>query len=500
MLECILLGMRYILAIDQGTTSTRAIVFDQKGRAVAMDQREHDQILPAPGWVEHDALQILARTESVVVGALSEAGIRSDALAAVGITNQRETTVVWDHKTGKPIANALVWQDTRTDNLCTQYCERIGQDALREKTGLPISTYFSALKIRWLLEHVPGAKAAAARGDLLWGTMDSWLMWHLTGAHVTDVTNASRTLLMDLRTLTWHDELLNLFDLPRQMFPRIVSSSEFIAPGRGILKNVPFSAILGDQQAALFGHLCFYPGNVKCTYGTGGFLLMNSGVSPCSSSHGLLTTVAYRLGQQPAHYALEGSVAIAGAAVQWLRDNLGIIAHSCDIEPLAASVPDNGGVYFVPAFNGLFAPHWQPNARGVISGLTRFSNKGHLARAALEATAYQTNDILNAMQLDTGLPMQSLRVDGGMVQNKLLLQFQADISNVNIIRPGTVETTALGAAFAAGLAVEYWKSLEDLPKVSADDTLFEPKMVDTERSSLLNRWRAALLRAVTAPS
>ncbi|MGC4069725.1 MAG: glycerol kinase GlpK [Polyangiaceae bacterium] len=488
--------MRYVLAIDQGTTSTRAVLFDENARVVATDQREHEQLFPRPGWVEHDALQILARAESVVVGAMSSAGITNGQLAAFGITNQRETTVLWDRHSGKPVAPAVVWQDTRTKEACSDLVSRVGLNGLRDKTGLPISTYFSASKLRHLLDTVPGARSAAEHGDLLFGTIDSWLAWNLCGAHVTDVTNASRTQLMNLKTLEWDLDLLDLFQVPKAVLPRIVPSIGVIAPGKGLLEGVPLSALLGDQQAALFGQGCTEPGMVKCTYGTGGFLLLNSGSSPKTSSSGLLTTVAYQLENGETTYALEGSVSIAGAAVQWLRDGLGLLSSSDEVETLARSVQDNGGAYFVPAFNGLYAPYWREDARGVLCGLTRYVNRGHLARATLEATAYQTEDVLEAMRRDADLPISMLRVDGGMVRNRLLMQFQADISRLVVQAPEMIETTALGVALAAGMATGYFERSASPSTLYENLAVYRPELDDTERAKLLQRWHAAVERAL----
>jgi glycerol kinase len=489
------LVMRYVLAIDQGTTSTRAVLFDENARVVATDQREHEQIFPRPGWVEHDPLQILARTESVVVGAMSAAGITKSQLAAFGITNQRETTVLWDRRTGKPVARAIVWQDTRTAEACADLVSRVGLNGLRDKTGLPISTYFSASKLRHLLDQVPGARGAAERGELLFGTMDSWLAWNLCGVHVTDATNASRTQLMNLKTLEWDPDLLDLFQIPRSILPRIVPSIGIVGPGSGLLGGVPLSALLGDQQAALFGQGCTEPGMVKCTYGTGGFLLLNSGMSPKPSSSGLLTTVAYQRENGETTYALEGSVSIAGAAVQWLRDGLGIISSSAEVEHLARTVDDNGGAYFVPAFNGLYAPYWREDARGVLCGLTRYVNRGHLARATLEAVAFQTEDVLEAMRRDSGLPLSMLRVDGGMVRNRLLMQFQANLSRLSVQVPEITETTALGAALAAGMATGYFDPLVRPNSLHENLVVYRPELETSERNRLLSRWHAAVERA-----
>jgi glycerol kinase len=483
---------RYVGAIDQGTTSTRFIVFDRAGRIVAMAQREHRQIFPQPGWVEHDPDEILLNTRAVIEEALRGASLTAGDLAAVGITNQRETTVLWDRRTGRPVHNALVWQDTRGDPLVAAFAREGGQDRFRDRTGLPLASYFSALKLRWLLDHVPGARD----GDLAFGTIDAWLMWHLTGLHVTDVTNASRTQLMNLSTLDWDDTLLDAFGVPRSVLPRIVPSSSVYGLASGELEGVPVAGILGDQQAALLGQACLEPGEAKNTYGTGCFLLMHTGCVPVPSRHGLLTTVAAKLGDSPATYALEGSVAIAGALVQWLRDNLGIIKSSAEVETLANSVPDNGDVYFVPAFSGLYAPHWRADARGIIAGLTRFASAGHIARAALEAVAYQTMDVVRAMERDSGIAMRSLRVDGGMVVNQTLMRFQADMLNVPVVRPRVLETTALGAAYAAGLAVGYWKGLDDLRANWEVAEMWTPTMDADRREVLTKSWSKAVERSM----
>jgi glycerol kinase len=482
---------RYVGAIDQGTTSSRFIVFDRAGHTVAMAQREHRQIFPQPGWVEHDPGEILTNTRAVIDEALRGASLTTADLAAVGITNQRETTVLWDRRSGRPVRNALVWQDTRVEPMVAELSRDGGQDRFRERTGLPLASYFSALKLRWLLDNVPGARD----GDLAFGTIDAWLMWHLTGLHVTDVTNASRTQLMNLATLEWDDTLLSAFGVPRSVLPRIVASSSVYGMGNGVLEGVPVAGILGDQQAALMGQACFEPGEAKNTYGTGCFLLMHTGVSPMPSKHGLLTTVAAKLGDAPATYALEGSVAMAGAIVQWLRDNLGIIKASSDVEALAASVPDNGDVYFVPAFSGLYAPHWRADARGIIAGLTRFATAGHIARAALEAVAYQTLEVVGAMQQDSGIPMRSLRVDGGMVVNQMLMRFQADMLNLPVMRPRVLETTALGAAYAAGLAVGYWNGLDDLRANWEVAETWVPAMDADLRAALAGKWAKAVERS-----
>jgi glycerol kinase len=481
---------RYVGAIDQGTTSTRFMVFDRSGNTVAMAQREHRQIFPQPGWVEHDPEEILASVHVVIEQAFREASLTASDLVAVGITNQRETTLVWDRRTGRPVHNALVWQDTRVDPMVAEFARDGGQDRFRDRTGLPLASYFSSLKLRWLLDHVDGAD------DLAFGTIDAWLMWHLTGLHVTDVTNASRTQLMNLSTLDWDSTLLTAFGIPRSVLPRIVASSAIYGEARGLLAGVPIAGILGDQQAALMGQACFEPGEAKNTYGTGCFLLMHTGTTPTPSKHGLLTTVAAKLGDAPTTYALEGSVAIAGALVQWLRDNLGIIRSSSEVEALAASVPDNGDVYFVPAFSGLYAPHWRADARGIIAGLTRFASAGHIARAALEAVAYQTMEVVRAMEHDSGIPMRSLRVDGGMIVNQLLMRFQADMLNVPVVRPKVQETTALGAAYAAGLAVGYWKSLDDLRANWNMAETWAPSMDADRRRTLSQSWSKAVERSM----
>jgi glycerol kinase len=488
-------------AIDQGTTSSRFIVFDRQGEIIALAQREHTQIYPQPGWVEHDPLEIWRNTEAVIGAALDKAGLTAADLACVGITNQRETTLIWDRSTGRPLANALVWQDTRVNDLVAELARDGGQDRLRAATGLPLASYFSGLKLRWLLDHVEGARSRAAAGELLFGNIDAWLLWQLTGGpagglHLTDATNASRTQLMRLDTLAWDDDILALFDVPRAVLPAIRSSSEVYGEARiPVLAGVPVAGILGDQQAALFGQACFRPGEAKNTYGTGCFMLMNTGAEPVPSRHGLVTTVASQLGNGEVAYALEGSIAITGALVQWLRDNLGIIDSSADIERLAAGVADNGDVYFVPALSGLYAPYWQENARGVIAGLTRFAHKGHIARAALEATAYQTRDVIEAMEKDAGITIAELRVDGGMVANELLMQFQADILGAPVVRPRVSETTALGAAYAAGLATGYWRSRDDLVANWHIDRRWQPHMGPSQRDALFARWRKAVTRS-----
>jgi len=485
---------RYIAAIDQGTTSTRCILFDHGGNIVGLDQQEHRQLYPRPGWVEHDALEIWARVQEVIRGGLERAGAKVTELAAVGVTNQRETTVIWERATGRPIYNAVVWQDTRTDSICSELAGAGGQDRFRERTGLPLATYFSGPKIKWILDHVAGARARAKKGELLFGNIDTWVIWNLTGAHVTDVTNASRTLLMNLVTLDWDEEILELLDIPRGILPEIRSSAEVYAAARGALSGVPVAGDLGDQQAALFGQACYRAGEAKNTYGTGCFMLLNTGEKPVPSRSGLLTTLGYKIGGQKAVYALEGSIAITGALVQWLRDNLGLIHRSSDIEALAGTVEDNGGIYFVPAFSGLFAPYWRSDARGVIVGMTRFVNKGHFARAALEATAFQTREVLDAMEADSGVKLTALKVDGGMVFNEMLMQFQADLLNVPVIRPKVAETTALGAAYVAGLAIGFWKDLDELRANWGFDKEWQPDMDQSRRAALYARWKKAVTR------
>jgi len=491
----------YIGAIDQGTTSTRFMVFDKAARIVAVAQKEHEQIYPRPGWVEHDAREVMRRTEEVIAEALEQRGLRSSDLAAIGITNQRETTVVWDRRSGEPIANAIVWQDTRVAEDVGQFAKNGGQDRFRAQTGLPLSTYFSSLKLRWLLNNVPGAKEKAAAGELLFGNIDTFLVWNLTGGprggvHVTDVTNASRTQLLNLKTLDWDEKLLEAFEIPRAMLPQVRSSSEVYGEATlPAIAGVAIAGILGDQQAALVGQACFKPGEVKNTYGTGCFLLMNTGERAVPSNFGLLTTVAYKMGAAPACYALEGGVAISGALVQWVRDNLGMIEKSSDIETLARTVKDNGGVYFVPAFSGLYAPYWKENSRGVIAGLTRYVNKGHLARAVLEATAFQTREVVEAMEKDSQISLSSLRVDGGMVVNELLMQFQADILNREVVRPVIQETTALGAAYAAGLAVNFFSGMEELQANWAVDRTWSPHFMEAEREDLYKQWKKAVTRS-----
>ncbi len=490
----------YLGALDQGTTSTRFLLLDRAGHILASAQQEHRQFYPQPGWVEHDPMEILARTRGVIDEAFARSGLSTSQVSAIGITNQRETTVVWNRHSGAPVMNAIVWQDTRTAEAVARYTADGGQDRLRALTGLPLSTYFSALKLQWILDHVSGARDAAERGDLLFGTMDSFLVWHLTGGaaaglHLTDVTNASRTQLMNLHTLDWDADLLALFRIPRAMLPVVRSSSEVYGTlTETALRGLPIAGILGDQQAALVGQNCFHPGETKNTYGTGCFLLMNTGPAR-ASHHGMLTTLAYRFGSAPACYALEGSIAIAGALVQWLRDNLGLLTRSDQIEELARSVTDNGGVYIVPAFSGLYAPYWQDAARGLIAGLTRYSTKAHLARAVLEATAFQTRDVLRAMEQDSGVALTALRTDGGMVGNELLMQFQADILDRQVLRPAMRETTALGAAYAAGLATGFYRSLDELAANWRIDKSWTPQMPVDERERLCRGWEKAVARS-----
>ncbi len=492
----------YIGAVDQGTTSTRFIIFDRGGKIVGLDQKGHRQIFPKPGWVEHDPLEIWRNTGDVIRGALSKSGISGADLAAVGITNQRETTVVWEKDTGRPCTNAIVWQCTRTVEICRELTRDGGQDRFREKTGLPISTYFSGPKIKWILDNIPGVRGDARRGKVLFGTMESWIIWWLTGGpdggvHVTDVTNASRTMLMDLNTLEWDDDILNILDIPRHMLPAIVPSID--GNSRGVTSvdgplgaRVPVCGALGDQQAALVGQACFEKGEAKNTYGTGCFLLLNTGTTPVPSSQGLITTLAYQINDDKPVYCLEGSIAIAGALVQWLRDNLGLISSSSEIEALAGTVEDNGGVYFVPAFSGLFAPYWRSDARGVIAGLTQYANKGHIARAVLEANAYQTKDIVEAMNRDSGVELSELKVDGGMVHNEILMQFVADMLDVPVIRPVVSETTALGAAYAAGLAVGFWSNLGELKQNWSEEKRWLPVMAQKDREEKYLGWYKAV--------
>lgn len=495
---------KYIGAVDQGTTSSRFIIFDHDGNIAGLDQKEHEQIFPKPGWVEHNPTEIWNSTQDVIQGALNKTGLSGSDLAAIGITNQRETTVVWDKNTGKPYYNAIVWQCTRTDDICKKLIGEQGQNRFRDKTGLPIATYFSGPKIRWILENIPEARAAADKGDALFGTMETWVIWHLTGgpdrgAHVTDVTNASRTLLMDLDSLEWDEEILKILGIPRQILPRIVPSSDPDTWGETLESGplnakIPVCGALGDQQAALVGQTCFDMGEAKNTYGTGCFLLLNTGSAPVASRHGLLTTLGYQFSNQKPVYCLEGSVAVTGSLVQWLRDNLCLISEASQVETLAKTVDDNGGAYFVPAFSGLFAPYWRSDARGIIAGLTRYVHKGHIARAVLEAVAYQTLDIVGAMNRDSGVELSKLKVDGGMVVNELLMQFQSDILNVPVIRPRVSETTALGAAYAAGLAVGFWSDTEELRQNWATDKTWTPCMGSEQREKQYRGWKKAVER------
>lgn len=485
---------KYIAAIDQGTTSSRCILFDHGGNIVSMAQKEHRQIYPRPGWVEHDPMEIWINIQEVIQVALEKGKCASKDIAALGVTNQRETTVVWERSSGRPVHNAIVWQDTRTDLICQELARDGGRDRLRWKTGLPLATYFSCPKIRWILDHLPEAQQKAEEGELLFGNMDTWVIWNLTGIHVTDVTNASRTLMMNLSSLDWDDEILKWLDIPKAMLPKICSSSEIYGMAKGVIQGVPVGGDLGDQQAALFGQTCFNPGEAKNTYGTGCFMLLNMGELPVPSTSGLLTTVAYKIGDQKAVYALEGSIAITGALVQWLRDNLGLVRSSAEVETLAGTVEDNGGIYFVPAFSGLFAPYWRSDARGVIVGLTRYVNKGHVARAVLEATAYQTLEVLDAMEKDSGVRLKALKVDGGMVFNDLLMQFQADLLNVPVIRPKVAETTALGAAYVAGLAVGFWKNFDELRLNWGRDKEWNSRMEAAQRERLYDGWKKAVTR------
>lgn len=491
----------FIGAIDQGTTSTRFMVFDHDGREVARHQLEHEQILPRAGWVEHNPIEIWERTRAVMDSAMTKANLGTTDLAAIGITNQRETTIVWDRRTGRPVHHAIVWQDTRTADLVARL-ERDGHgDLIRERTGLPPATYFSGGKLRWLLDEVAGLRARAQSGDLLFGTPDTWVLWNLTGGpvggvHATDVTNASRTMLMDLATLDWDDELLDLFGVPREMLPTIEASSDDVAfgtvrAGAGAMQ-VPITGVLGDQQAATVGQVCFSPGEAKNTYGTGNFLLLNTGLEPTRSEHGLLTTVAYQMRGERAAYALEGSIAVTGSAVQWLRDQLGIIKDASEVESLAASVEDTGGVTFVPAFSGLFAPYWRSDARGIIAGLSRFNTRAHIARATLEAICYQSRDVVEAMHADSGVALDVLKVDGGVTANALAMQLQADILGVPVSKPVVAETTALGAAYAAGLAVGFWSGTDDLRENWAQDRCWEPQWSQDRRESGYAAWKRAV--------
>ena len=491
----------YILSIDQGTTSTRSIIFDHAGSIVATGQMEHEQIFPKPGWVEHDPMEIWNNTREVIGQALSKANITRHNIKAVGITNQRETAVVWDKTTGLPVYNAIVWQDTRTQKIVDRLAEDGGVERFKKQVGLPLATYFSGTKVVWILENVEGARAKAEAGDLLFGTTDSWVTWNLTGGvdggvHVTDVTNASRTMFMDLETLAWDDDILAVFDVPKSMLPEIKSSSEVygMVSETSLLREVPISGILGDQQAATFGQAAFDAGESKNTYGTGNFLIFNTGEEIVHSKNGLLTTVGYKLGDQPTHYALEGAIAVTGSLIQWLRDNLGMINSAPEIEELATSVDDNGGVYIVPAFSGLFAPYWRADARGAIVGLTRYVNKGHIARAALEATAFQTREVLDAVNADSGVDLTELKVDGGMTANDALMQFQADILNVPVVRPVVAETTALGAAYAAGLAVGFWANLDELRQNWQEDARWTPNLDNDERERLMRNWKKAVTK------
>ncbi len=494
---------QYVIAIDQGTTSTRAIVFDHSGSIVSTGQLEHRQIFPQAGWVEHDPMEIWANTREVIGAALSKANLTRHDIAAVGITNQRETAVVWDKRTGEPVYNAIVWQDTRTQPIVDELAVDGGLDRFKEKVGLPLATYFSGTKIKWILDNVASARTRAEAGDLLFGNTDSWVLWNLTGGveggvHVTDVTNASRTMFMDLETLSWDREILDAFGVPASMMPAIRSSSEIYGRVHSsqLLREVPVAGILGDQQAATFGQAAFASGEAKNTYGTGCFLIFNTGEEIVHSKNGLLTTVGYKLGDEKPHYALEGSIAVTGSLIQWLRDNLGMISSAPEVEVLADSVPDNGGVYIVPAFSGLFAPYWRADARGAIVGLTRFANKGHIARAALEATAFQTREVLDAVNADSGVPLTELKVDGGMVANEALMQFQADILGVPVVRPRVVETTALGAAYAAGLAVGFWKDTDELSANWGEDKRWEPKLDVAERERQLRLWKKAVTKSM----
>jgi glycerol kinase len=487
----------YVAAIDQGTTSSRCIVFDAGGTVVSVAQREHRQIFPRPGWVEHDADEIWSNVEFVVREALAVESITADQLAAVGITNQRETTLVWERDTGKPVHHAIVWQDTRTDEQLRRFDAAFGEKNFKDRTGLPLAPYFAGSKLAWLLDNVDGLRERAATGEVLFGTMDSWLIWKLTGNHLTDVTNASRTLLMDLRTLDWDPEILAALDIPAAMLPAIRSSAEVYGTvAEGPLAGVPVAAALGDQQAALFGQTCFAPGEAKCTYGTGSFLLLNTGTEPVASQHGLITTVGYRIGDRPAVYALEGAIAVTGSLIQWLRDNLGLIRSAPEVEELARTVEDNGGCYLVPAFSGLFAPYWRSDARGVLVGLTAFVNRGHIARAALEATAWQTREVVDAMNNDSGTPLTTLKVDGGMTGNDLLMQFLADVLAVPVVRPTVAETTCLGAAYAAGLAVGFWRDTDELRANWAQDAQWSPAMDAAAVERDFAQWRKAVDRTL----
>lgn len=490
---------KYSAAIDQGTTSTRFMIFDHKGLVIGVVQKEHEQIYPKPGWVEHNPMEIWERTQEVIKSALKKSGVDPKDIAAVGVTNQRETTVVWEKATGKPVYNAIVWQDTRTDKICDELAKSGGQDRFRPKVGLPLATYFSGPKIKWILDNVGGVRAKAEKGEVLFGNIDTWVIWNLTGGpkggvHITDVSNASRTMLMNLATLDWDDEILKLMGVPKAMLPKVMPSSAVYGKAVGDLAGIPVAGDLGDQQAALFGQACYSTGEAKNTYGTGCFMLLNTGTKPVQSKNGLLTTLGYKVGDQPAVYCLEGSIAITGALVQWLRDNLKFFDVSSDIEALAKSVEDSGGIYFVPAFSGLFAPYWKSSARGALVGLTRYVTKAHIARAALEATAYQTREVLDAMNKDSGVKLTALKVDGGMVYNELLMQFQADILGVPVIRPVVAETTALGAAYAAGLAVGFWKTFDELRENWGKDKEWDPKMPEAKRDKIYAGWKKAVTR------
>ncbi len=495
---------KYVAAIDQGTTSTRCMLFNHAGEPVGAHQLEHEQIYPQPGWVEHDALEIWDRTQDVIRGAMQQVGITADDIVAVGITNQRETTLVWDKNTGRPYHNAIVWQDTRTDKICNRLAQNEGKDRFREAVGLPLATYFSGPKVKWLLDNVDGLREAAEKGDAIFGNMDTWLVWNLTGgpnrgAHITDVTNASRTMLMNLDGTQWNSDIINTMGIPATMLPEIRPSSDpdiygTTLPDGPFGGKIPVCGILGDQQAATVGQACFSVGEAKNTYGTGCFMILNTGPDIVDSKHGLLTTVGYKFGDQPTVYALEGSIAITGALVQWLRDNLGLIENAAEVEPLARTVENNGGIYFVPAFSGLFAPYWRSDARGAIVGMTRYINKGHLARAVLEATAYQTREVLDAMNADSGVDLKALKVDGGMVYNDLLMQFQADVLGVPVIRPQVAETTALGAAYAAGLAVGFWQNTDEMRQNWGVDHTWEPSTDNAARTIQYTQWKKAVTR------
>lgn len=494
---------KYVLAIDQGTTSSRAIVFNHQGEIVGVGQQEFTQIFPNPGWVEHDPHEIWTSVRNVVADALVAAGINRDDLAAVGITNQRETTVVWDKNTGEPVYNAIVWQDTRTAPIVRELAGDVGVEKYRDRVGLPLNPYFSGTKIKWILDNVEGARARAEAGDLIFGTTDSWVLWNLTGGvdggvHKTDVTNASRTLLMNLKTLQWEPDICEDFGIPMSMLPQICSSSEVYGYGRehGLLTGIPISGILGDQQAATFGQACFETGMAKNTYGTGCFLLMNTGEDIVFSKNGLLTTLCYKIGDQKAVYALEGSIAVAGSLIQWLRDNLNMIKTAPEVEELALTVEDNGGIYFVPAFSGLFAPYWRDDARGAIVGMTRYNTKGHLARAALEATAFQTREVLDAMDADAGVKLKQLRVDGGMIANDTLMQFQADVLGVDVVAPVVAETTALGAAYAAGIAVGFWDGEADVVANWQEAKRWKPDMDEAEVQRTYRLWKKAITKSM----